>query len=294
MTPDGLEYWGKFSLLKSGIVYSDLITTVSPKYAQELLTPEYGMGMEGVLVKRREDLKGILNGIDYDQWDPGKDTHLSARYTPADMSGKMACKESLLREMGLDESLKDKPLLAFISRLDRQKGLDLLLEVLDNLLDKEVGLVILGSGDEGIQSALQEKAEDFSGRISLALGFNEPLAHRIMAGADILLIPSRYEPCGLTQMYALKYGTVPVVRATGGLDDTIRSFDRETTGGNGFKFEEYDAGSFLTAIKGALDLYQDEETWEKLMANGMAEDFSWERSAHAYIEIYKSMTEGQR
>jgi starch synthase len=287
---EGLEYYGNISLLKAGIVYSDAVTTVSPAYVGEIQTPEYGMGMEGILRYRRESLHGILNGADYHLWDPARDPHIAVAYSPGNMGRKQACKESLIREMNLDPALMKRPLLGMISRLDAQKGLDLLLKVLDDILALNVGLVILGSGDERIQGALQKAMQHRQGRIGLAIGFDEPLAHRIMAGTDMLLIPSRYEPCGLTQMYALKYGTVPIVRATGGLDDTIVPFDPKTGDGNGFKFSAYEPKPFLEAIRRAVALFQDAKAWERLMANGMREDFSWERSARRYLEVYRSLT----
>jgi len=289
---DGLEFWGDISLLKAGIVYSDAITTVSPKYAHEIQTPEYGMRMEGILQARRAFLHGILNGVDYGLWDPRHDHHIPASYSPQKMAGKSRCKEALIKEMGLDESLKSRPLLGVISRLDGQKGFDLLVELLEDILALDVGLVVLGSGDETIQKAIEEAAERHPGRVGLFIGFNEPLAHRIMAGADIFLIPSRYEPCGLTQMYALRYGTVPVVRATGGLEDTIVQFDPKANKGNGFKFGPFNSKAFLNAIKEAVDCFRVSETWKRLMLNGMKEDFSWDRSARQYIELYRSVIKG--
>jgi starch synthase len=289
---DGLEFWGNISLLKAGIVYSDAVTTVSPKYAQELQTPEYGMGMEGILQARRAFLHGILNGVDYSLWDPRHDHHILLSYSPQEMEGKGHCKEALIKEMGLDDSIKSRPLLGVISRLDGQKGFDLLVELLEDILALDVGLVVLGSGVETIQKAIEEATERHPGRVGLFFGFNEPLAHRIMAGADIFLIPSRYEPCGLTQMYALRYGTVPVVRATGGLEDTIVQFDPKTKKGNGFKFGPFASKAFLAAIKEAVNCFQVPKIWNKLMLNGMREDFSWDRSAKKYLELYQSVIKG--
>ena len=290
--PEGLEYYGKISLLKAGIVYSDTVTTVSPSYAKEIQTAQYGMGMEGILRHRRAHLHGILNGVDYSLWDPSQDPHIPAHYSPRKLIGKKACKDALIQQMGLDPTLSKRPLLGMVSRLDVQKGLDLLVEILDDILSLDVGLVILGSGDEQIQQAIQQAAQRYPGRISLLIGFDETLAHCIMAGADIFLIPSRYEPCGLTQMYALKYGTVPLVRATGGLDDTIVQFVSRTGRGNGFKFRPYKAAAFLKAVREAVALFTDLKAWRKLMANGMKADFSWEQSARKYLELYKSLLEG--
>lgn len=287
--PEGLEYYGKISLLKAGIVYSDAITTVSPTYAGEIQTPEYGMGMDGILRHRQASLHGILNGVDYRLWDPARDTHIAAHYSPEKMAGKRSCKDSLIQEMALDPSLGKRPLLGMISRLDAQKGLDLLVQILDDILTMDVGLVVLGSGDEHIQQAIQKVAQRYSGRVGMKIGFDEPLAHRIMAGVDVFLIPSRYEPCGLTQMYALRYGAVPVVRATGGLDDTVVSLDPQTGEGNGFKFVAYEPEAFLEAIRDAVDLFPDSRAWKKLTANGMKADFSWEQSARNYLELYESL-----
>lgn len=287
--PEGLEFWGKISLLKAGIVYSQAITTVSPTYAREIQTPEYGLGMEGIFKHRRASLHGILNGVDYTLWDPAMDSHVPFNYSPRKMEGKRRCKESLIREMGLDPSVIKKPLLGMISRLDNQKGFDLLVQMLDEILELDVGLIILGSGDELIQKAIQEAATRHQGHVGFEIGFDEPLAHRIMGGVDIFLIPSRYEPCGLTQMYALKYGTVPVVRATGGLDDTVVQFDPLTKKGNGFKFGPYKPAAFVATISQAVNLFQDSRTWKRLMANGMKADFSWDKSARRYLEIYRSV-----
>jgi starch synthase len=286
---EGLEYWGGISLLKAGIVYADAVTTVSPTYAKEILSSEYGMGMEGILARRKGDLHGILNGVDYTLWHPVRDARIPGNYSPEDLSGKGRCKTALIRETGLDPRLEGRPLLGMISRLSTQKGLDLLLKILDDILDMDAGLVILGSGDESLEAALKAAAGARAGRLGLCLGFDEGLAHRIMAGADLLLIPSRYEPCGLTQMYALKYGTVPVVRATGGLDDTIVPFDRTGGEGNGFKFRPYDATAFLLTLKEALEAYRHPDAWRALVLNGMATDFSWDRSARRYLELYQGL-----
>jgi starch synthase len=287
--PEGLEYWGKISLLKAGIVYSEAVTTVSPTYAKEIQTSEFGLGMEGILYRRRANLHGILNGVDYRLWDPSRDSHLPADYSPGKMAGKFRCKRSVIQEMNLDPALQKSPMLGMISRLDAQKGLDLLVRIIGDVLTLEVGLVILGTGDEEIQDAIREAAERHPGRVGVKLGFDEPLAHRIMAGADIFLLPSRYEPCGLTQMYALKYGTVPVVRATGGLHDTITEYDPDTGEGYGFKFGPYEPGAFLATIREAVSRFEDSKAWKELMANGMAADFSWDRSARSYLDLYRSI-----
>lgn len=287
--PEGLEYWGRVSLLKAGIVYSDAVTTVSPTYAEEIQTPEMGMGMEGVLRGRSGSLTGILNGVDYDRWSPETDPHLAAAYGAKDMDGKDRCKEALVREMGLAGGLAGRPLLAVVSRLDAQKGIDLLVRALEEVLSLDVGLVVLGAGDPGIEASLREARTAHRDRMALRTGMDDPLAHRIMGGADILLIPSRYEPCGLTQMYAMRYGTLPVVRATGGLEDTVTAYNGRTGSGNGFKFKEAAPRALLASLKEAVALYGDRTRWERLRASAMAVEFSWDRSARRYLDLYTSV-----
>lgn len=287
----GLEYHGWISLLKSGIVYADAVTTVSPTYAQEIQRPEYGMGMDGILRHRAAHVYGILNGADYHQWDPEKDPHIPHHYGPDRMAGKPGCKKALIQEMGLDSALMERPLLSVISRLDHQKGLDLLVPILDSMVAMGVGLVLLGEGDRHLEWEFEEATRRHKGRVAAFIGFNEGLAHRILAGADILLIPSRYEPCGLTQLYALKYGTVPVVRGTGGLEDTVEAFDYPTQKGTGFKFYPYDPWALFGAVREAVAAYHHSGTWSRLLSNGMQADFSWERSARQYLGVYQSITD---
>jgi starch synthase len=289
---EGVEFWGKISLLKAGIVYADAVTTVSPKYAEEIQTPEYGMGMEEIVKHWSAKLYGILNGADYGVWDPSIDPHISASYSFDEISGKRKCKESLIQEMDLDPALEGRPLLGMISRLGPQKGFDLLLSVLNKIMALDVGLVILGSGERTIAEAIKEAAGYHPRRLGFVTGYDDPLAHRIMSAADLFLIPSRYEPCGLTQMYALKYGTVPVVRATGGLDDTVQQFNPTNGKGNGFKFSGYEPKAFLDQVRYAVDVFQVKKIWRSLLANGMRADFSWERSAQNYLEIYRSIAKG--
>jgi len=288
--PEALEYWGNISLLKAGIVFSDAITTVSPRYAQEIQTPEYGMGMEGILTAHRHKLHGILNGVDEDLWNPINDEYLSAHYHRGDITGKKRNKEALIKELALDGlPAADTPILCMVTRLDKQKGLDLVLQIIDDILRKQVYFVILASGDEHIGQALEAAATRYPHRMAFIKGFDEALAHKIIAGSDILLMPSRYEPCGLTQMYALKYGTIPVVRATGGLEDTIQEFDKQSGKGNGFKFSEYDPKALLQAIIRAISFYSDRGSWQKIVDNAMVSDFSWRRSAEHYVELYESI-----
>jgi starch synthase len=244
--------------------------------------------MEGIFEKRSADLYGILNGADYNTWDPAIDRHISVQYSPGDMSNKRLCKSDLMSELGLHKRLADRPLLGMVSRLAAQKGSDLLVEIAQDLVKLGVGLVVLGAGEEKYQSFLAKLEKKYPESTAVRIGFDEPLAHRIMAGADMLLVPSRYEPCGLTQIYALKYGTVPIVRATGGLDDTIEQFDPASGKGTGFKFIEYEAEAFLDQIKRAVRLFEDGAGWMKLVENGMRCDFSWQRSARQYVSVYET------
>jgi len=292
--PEGVEYWGAISLLKAGIVYSDAVTTVSPMYSREIQTSEFGLGMEGILRNKSAVLHGILNGADYSVWDPAIDRHIASNYDSNHLSEKIVNKAALLKETGLEPSFLERPVLGITSRLSQQKGCDLLIEILDDLARMKVGLVVLGEGEERYERALREAAKRYSGKFSVTIGFDEALAHRIMTGVDIFLVPSLYEPCGLTQMYALKYGTIPVVRATGGLEDTIDDFDSRIKTGNGFKFGPYDSKAFLSAIQRAMDLWNDQTTWEILMRNGMAADFSWKRSAERYLDLYQSLVATHR
>ncbi|MFC1883853.1 glycogen synthase GlgA [Thermodesulfobacteriota bacterium] len=291
---EGMEFWGNFSLLKAGIIYSDAVTTVSPQYARDIRTAEYGMGMEEILQFRGPSLSGILNGVDYGIWNPSDDQHIAEKYSVEDIKGKSVCKESIINEMGLSPSVKDGPLLCAVSRLDIQKGMDLIIKILDKILKMDVGIIILGSGGGEIEEKLLRVSKGNEGRVGIKIGFDDGLAHRIIAGSDIFMIPSRYEPCGLTQMYALKYGTVPVVRATGGLDDTISEYNPDTGKGNGFKFYAFEPNEFLDAIKRALKLYRNKGKWKNLIKTGMESDFSWGRSARKYLKLYETILRDNR
>ena len=294
-TPEGVEFFGKISFLKAGIVYSDAITTVSRKYAEEIQTPEFGCGMEGILTRRKADLAGILNGVDYAEWDPRHDPDLPAHYGPEDLSGKRKCKEALLARVGLPAALLKKPLIGMIGRLADQKGMDLVAASIRKILALDTGMVILGSGDARYHRLLAEVAKRESGRAAIVLAFDNALAHQIEAGSDIFLMPSRYEPCGLNQIYSLRYGTVPVVRATGGLDDTIEPFDPRTGSGTGFKFHDYTAEAMLEALTAAVTLWRsDRERWEGLLREGMRRDFSWHASARRYVEVYRQAIRRRR
>jgi starch synthase len=281
----GLEYWDKINLMKGGIIFSDIISTVSSKYSQEIRTPEYGYGLEGVLQDRSEDLYGIINGVDYDEWHPARDRFIIANYDRKKTSRKEKCRKDLIALSGMKIN-KKMPLLAMISRLADQKGFDLLAQAMDQIMDLELGFVLLGTGEEKYHDLFQEIGKRFPDRASIRLEFNNALAHKIEAGADFFLMPSRYEPCGLNQIYSMKYGTIPIVRATGGLDDTVEDFDPVTGCGTGFKFTEYAVEPMVNKIREAISIYKDKKLWRKIMDNAMAQDFSWENSAKRYQELY--------
>lgn len=288
--PDLLEFYGGLNVIKAGIVYADAVTTVSPRYAEEIQTPEFGEGLDGLLRARRARLQGILNGVDERRWDPSSDPHIAARYDAANLEGKAHCKQALIEEMGIVASA-DTPIVGMVTRLTHQKGCDIVLGVADEIIapPPEVGaaLVLLGSGDAWLEAGFRTLAGRCPGRISVRIGFDEALAHRIEAGADLFLMPSRYEPCGLNQMYSLRYGTVPVVRATGGLDDTVQDPPSSGSAGNGFKFRHPRGDALLAALARAVSLYRRPREWKSLMRRGMAEDFSWTRSARGYEELYE-------
>jgi starch synthase len=287
-TEGGIEFYDTASMLKAGLVFADALSTVSPRYAQEIQTPEFGEKFDGLLRARANDLYGILNGVDYDEWSPEHDHYIAAPFSADNLEGKRDCKRDLLRTFGLPENL-DAPLIGCISRLSDQKGFDLILDVAERMLDRGVTFVLLGSGGESYERALQALRDARRPQVGVYLGFSNELAHKIEAGADMFLMPSRFEPCGLNQMYSLKYGTVPIVRAAGGLDDTIINFDRTTGQGNGFKFYEYRSARLLEKIYEALLVYADRVAWRALMSNGMRADFSWDASARRYVELYERL-----
>ena len=285
---DGLEFFGKVNFLKGGLLFSDYLTTVSRKYAQEIRTAEYGHGLDGVVRGRGDRLIGILNGVDYSAWSPENDKFIAARYSAKDLAGKLACKKNLLEVFGLPLTLMNKPVIGMVSRFAAQKGFDLIEEVAIDLLKEEVTLVALGTGEPNYEKMFRDLSAQYPGRVGVVVAYDNVLAHKIEAGADIFLMPSRYEPCGLNQIYSLKYGTVPVVRATGGLDDTIEPFDPATGRGTGFKFQPYKGSALLGAIRTALGVYLNEPAaWRRLQANGMAKDFSWAASAVEYAGLYE-------
>jgi starch synthase len=279
--PEGVEFNGMISFLKGGIVFSDAVTTVSPTYAREIQTPEYGFGFDGLLRSRRHKLRGILNGVDYVEWNPETDPHLPAHFSSEDLSGKEECKRQLLAEIGLPH-YGERPLIGIVSRFADQKGFDLVAEIAAPLADENVSLAILGSGDKYFEDMFRYFGEVRPDKFGVTIGYNNALAHRIEAGSDMFLMPSRYEPCGLNQIYSLRYGTVPIVRATGGLDDTVDS----TTG---FKFADYSPAALAGAIGEALQAWQSRDEWVERMRLGMSKDFSWEASAAEYQTMYAEL-----
>ena len=286
-SPHGIEFWGNCNFLKAGLVYSDFITTVSPRYASEITTADFGFGLEGILKERRDVLRGILNGIDTDKWNPETDPNIPQNFNADDLSGKKVCKEALCDRAGFSKKTRGYPLLGMIGRLATQKGFDLLEEILPDLMELPVNLIILGIGDAAIEENIRGMGKLYPDRFKLARQFDEEMAHLIEAGADIFLMPSRYEPCGLNQMYSLRYGTIPVVHATGGLDDSVTDVLEYPDSGTGLKFYEYEPEAFLEVIKSALELFRDSRKWIEIQKRAMAQDFSWDRSARQYIEVYE-------
>src|SRR5882724_2268997 len=285
-SPEGIEFYGQVNYLKAGIVYADLINTVSRRYSQEIQTAEFGCGLEGILRYREQDVYGILNGIDDREWNPARDRLIAARYTATNLSGKQVCKRDLLETFGLSPEWMNAPVVGMISRLVDQKGLDLIESAIHRMLALDLGLVVLGTGEARYEEFLRQLRQRYAGKVGISIGFDNVLSHKIKAGSDIFLMPSRFEPCGLNQMYSLRYGAVPVVHATGGLDDTIESYEPTLDGGNGFKFAPYDAEALLATLQRAVTLYRDRAAWERLMRRGMQEDFSWAKSAQAYADLY--------
>jgi starch synthase len=285
-TYDKLEHYNTFDFLKGGVVYSDALTTVSRKYAEEILGPEAGNGLDGALRQRAADLHGILNGVDYTEWDPATDGNLAAHYDPLNLSGKRECRKDLLHAFGLDVP-EETPVIGICSRFASQKGFDLLEQISGRLAERDLAVVALGTGEPYYEKFFRDFAFANAGRFTVQIRYDDAMAHKIEAGADIFLMPSRFEPCGLNQIYSLKYGTVPVVRATGGLDDTVDEWNAAAATGTGFKFGPYEAQALLDAIDRALTAFGDKQQWTQLMQNGMAQDFSWEKPAQQYAEVYE-------
>jgi starch synthase len=289
MRMDAMEYWGKLSFLKGGITAARMITTVSPKYAEEIQTPEFGFGFDGILRARADDLVGILNGIDYDQWNPEHDVHLPEPFSASNLAGKLAAKRRVLETYRIEptrESL-ERPLVGMISRLIDQKGFDLLALLQQELPGLDATFVVLGTGDSRYEEMWRSLSARHPDRIAARIGFDEPLAHLIEGGADVFLMPSRFEPCGLNQMYSLRYGTVPVVRDVGGLHDTVRNYDERTGTGTGFVFGPATPAALSAALRRALGVYRRRDDWTRIQQAGMREDHSWDAAAQQYVTVYE-------
>jgi starch synthase len=288
-TMDKLEQFDMFNFLKGGLVYSDMLTTVSRKYAEEIQTPEFGEKLDGLLHQRAADLRGILNGVDYTQWDPATDGNLAAHYTPEDFQGKRECRADLLHAFGLEKVADSTAVIGIVSRFATQKGFDLVAAAGDRLTERDAVVVALGTGEPVYERFFRDWAFRNPGQVAVQIRYDDALAHKVEAGSDIFLMPSRYEPCGLNQIYSLKYGTVPVVRATGGLDDTIENWDPMMGTGTGFKFAGLSPDELLAAIDRALKAFPDKNGWRRLMRNGMEQNYGWERPAREYAAVYEEV-----
>jgi starch synthase len=289
MRPDAIEYWGRVSFLKAGIVFSRFITTVSPRYAGEIQTPEFGFGFDGILRERADELVGILNGIDYDQWDPGHDPNLPMPFSMSNVEGKQAAKRALHERLQLpvtDEALA-QPTIGIVARMVDQKGFDLLAVLADELPRLGARFAVVGSGERRYEDLWLALAARHPDRIAVFIGFDDRLTHLIEAGADLFLMPSRFEPCGLNQMYSLRYGTVPLVRAVGGLADTVQNYDPQAGVGTGFTFDEYSPQALLGTLRWALSVFQDRKAWARLMRAGMQQNHSWDDPARRYVSVYE-------
>jgi starch synthase len=287
-SPEALEFHDQLSFMKAGLVFADQLTTVSPTYAREIQTPEFGDGLDGLLRQRAARLSGILNGIDDSEWDPARDRFLVQNYSAGKLLGKAANKLALQREFGLPPGA-DAPLIGIVGRLVAQKGIDLVLDTLPGLMHRPLQLVLLGSGEAGYETALLQQAARYQDRLAVRIGYDEGLAHRIEAGADMLLMPSRFEPCGLNQLYSLRYGTIPIVRRAGGLADTVVDATPENIGSGkatGIVFQQPVTSALLGAVDRALALWRDDGRWQKIMLTGMRQDFSWRHSAAEYMQLY--------
>ena len=293
-TPQKFEDHGRINFLKGGIVYADVVNTVSPTYARETRTPAGGYGLAPYLNDKGDNYWGILNGCDYEKWNPATDTLIPARYTPSDLSGKTACKQALQARMGLEVN-PNIPLIGVVSRLVSQKGLDLLAQVMDGVLTQmQVQFAILGSGEPDLEAFYGQIPSRHPGQVGSYIGYSDELAHWIEAGSDFFIMPSVYEPCGLNQIYSLKYGTLPIVRATGGLDDTVQQYDENTGTGTGFKFFEISANAVYYSIGWAVSTYYDRpQHIQQMIAQAMQQDYSWEKSAEAYIALYQRAIEAK-
>ena len=289
--PEGVEFYGQLNCLKAGIFFADAVSTVSPRYAREITTPELGCGLDGLLRRRQGELSGILNGVDYDEWNSARDPFLRHAYSAGDLTGKFANKTELQQEFGLPVNEKI-PIFGSINRLVDQKGVDIQLAALDEMLAAEMQFVLLGSGEAKYEQGYRELARRHPTKVAVRIGHNQGLSHRIEAGCDFFILPSRFEPCGLNQMYSLRYGTVPIVRATGGLDDTVVDLTENADSANGIKFAEFSPAALGKGLRKALALYGEPELLRHYQRNGMAADFSWERTARVYVELYRKILAG--
>ncbi|MFH1593090.1 MAG: glycogen synthase GlgA [Candidatus Omnitrophota bacterium] len=286
---EGIEYYGKISFLKAGIVYSSAVSTVSKGYRDEILTPEFGCGMDGILRTRSSCVYGILNGVDYSEWDPVQDKHIISRYNAESIEKKVDCKKDLIGAINFRNETLERPLIGVISRLAEQKGIDLIVGAAKEIIDLGASIVILGTGDERYNSLCKSMQEGHPLYISSQIKFDNSLAHKIEAGSDMFVMPSRYEPCGLNQLYSLRYGTLPIVRATGGLDDTIVDLYKDKDNGNGIKFKDATEEDLVDAVSRAIALYRDKGRWQSILKRIMKMDFSWKRSALRYKELYEKI-----
>jgi len=294
---EGIEFYGKINLLKAGLISADLLGTVSETYAREILSREFGFGLDGVLRKRQSDIFGVINGIDFEEWDPSKDKFLPASFSSKDISGKALCKREAIKEIfrtGDLNSAERMPLIGMVGRFSEQKGLDLVIQSIPGILSFGVRLAILGKGDERFRKSLSEIGEKYKGMISVITEFDNRLAHMIYAGSDFFLMPSQYEPCGLGQLIALRYGAIPVARRTGGLADTIQDFEPLASKGTGFLFSDYTPSAMMDALKRGFCLYTDADKKCRMIQDGMLQDFSWRRSAGKYIGIYRNLKKKER
>jgi starch synthase len=289
-TMEEMEFYGQVNYLKAGILYATAVNTVSKRYSQEIQTPELGARLDGLLRKRSDSVYGILNGVDYAGWSPATDKFIARPFDPTYLDGKKECKRDVLQAFSLDVGQDDAPVVGMVSRLAGQKGFDILCEALDGIFEAGARLLILGTGEDVYQKTLSAAHEKYPDSFGLKIAFDEALSHKIYAGCDMFLIPSRYEPCGLTQMYSLKYGTIPVVRATGGLEDTIQEYNVSAMTGNGFKFSDYTAEALIGALRKAVGIYGMPGRWRSLIQNAMGCDFSWGRSAREYIRLYQKIS----
>ena len=288
---EGLEFYGQISFMKAGLFYADHITTVSPTYAREIQTPEQGCGLDGLLRARGQSLSGILNAVDEGVWNPATDSHLPRTFDMRRLGGKAYCKDALQREMRLEDKV-DAPLFAMVSRLTEQKGLHLVLAGVDDIVQGGGQLLVLGSGDPELEQAFSHSAVQYPGRVAVHLGYDEALAHRVFAGSDLTLVPSRFEPCGLTQMYGLKYGSLPLVRAVGGLADTVVDADLATLedqSATGFVFQDFTEVAYRHALRRSFALYHDRRAWARVRRTGMRQPFSWAQAAQQYLSVYQAL-----